>query len=288
VPEGPEIHGQAGRLGAFLEGQKPRLECHYEPLQEAIESLQGHRLNTVRARGKAFLFGFESSLTLYAHMQLYGRWQICRPGETPVSRRQLRLRLATPQRDALLYSATDIQMLDSEQLADHPYLSRLGPDLLDTQATEEHFLARLQDRRFQRRQLATLLLDQSFWAGPGNYLRSEILFCAGLAPQMRPCDLDGVQSLRLVRAALGLARRSLHSKGITNHPELVQRQKKEKVPRRHYRHWVFARQGLPCCLCNSPILKQDWAGRRLYLCPGCGGGGSLELDFSDLTLHKDR
>ncbi len=281
MPEGPEIHGQALRLAAVLQDKVPIIHAPYLP---ALETLQGQKIVRVESWGKAFLLRFESGLTLYAHMQLYGRWTVAKAGPEPNSRRQLRLRLATPNQQALLYSATDIELLTPEQLLLHPYLRRLGPDLLDLQVASADFLGRMQDRRFQGRQLAALLLDQTFWAGPGNYLRSEILFCAGLSPELRPRDLSEQQRRDLVRAAQGLSLRSLQTKGLTNHPRQVQVQRQQGQPRRQYRHWVFNREGSPCLICGSKILKEVWSGRRLYRCCDCGGGGSLEMDFPELAV----
>jgi formamidopyrimidine-DNA glycosylase len=48
---------------------------------------------------------------------------------------------------------------------------------LEADELEEPLLS----RPFRGRSLASLLLDQSFLAGLGNYLRSEIRFCAGAA-----------------------------------------------------------------------------------------------------------
>jgi endonuclease-8 len=276
VPEGPEIHLQALRL-QFLKDQRPYLSSSYLP---ELEQLRGRRVNQVGARGKAFLITFEGDLTLYAHMQLYGRWSFGKPGRVDRTNRQLRLSLATESQEARLYSATDIEILGT--LEDHSYLSKLGPDLLDPQVSPIHLKARLLDKRFSGRRLAGLLLDQAFWAGPGNYLRSEILFCAGLTPETRPRDLSSTQRDQLARVAQGLARRSLQSKELTNHPCLVQKAKDAGMTRRWYRHWVFNRPGRPCWVCESPIHKEEWAGRRLYRCLECGGGGRLESDFEDL------
>ena len=278
MPEGPEIHAQAVRL-QFLKGERPRL---LSPFLPELESLQGKRVKEVGARGKAFLITFEGGRTLYAHMQLYGRWMFGKPGQEPKTNRQLRLSLTTANQEARLYSATQVELLTPDALKNQAYLVKLGPDLLDPGVTLEVLKARLHDKQFSGRRLANLLLEQSFWAGPGNYLRSEILFCAGLTPEMRPRDLDERQAERLVRAAQGLALRSLQTKGITNHLSLVTRAKKSGQTRRIYRHWVFNRLGRPCWICESPIRKEEWSGRRLYRCLECQGGGKLEMDFPEL------
>jgi endonuclease-8 len=264
LPEGPEIHSQARKLARLLEGSRPEIECPWPALGPQMLALQGQRVERCWAQGKAFLCRFEGGLTLYAHMQLYGRWQLGKPRPT---RRQLRLRLG----EARLYSATDLALLDAGGVAQHPYLSKLGPDLLDPQVGWEQVLGQLRHPRFQRRALAQLFLDQHFLAGPGNYLRSEILFAAGLKPDLRPQDLSLLQGEQLSRLALGLTRRALETGGVTTPEHLVKREKSSGTPRRWYRHWVFGREGKGCWLCQAPIVRETWAGRRLYRCLQCVG-----------------
>ena len=213
---------------------------------------------------------FEGGLTLYSHNQLYGRWYTCRRGELPRTNRSLRVALHTDENSALLYSASDVAVLDAEGLAAHPFLNRLGPDLLDPDL-EVHVLAqRLQSKPFRGRSLASLLLDQSFLAGLGNYLRSEILFCAGLDPLRRPRDLDDEDCRRLAGTCLELGWRSYRTRGITLDEKQLETlgQGRRKGARRK-RFWVFARAGQGCYRCQTPILREVRGSRRLYRCPVC-------------------
>jgi len=49
----------------------------------------------------------------------------------PDSSRQLRLAIHTSDQAALLYSVSIISILNDAELRQHPYVSCLGPDLLD-------------------------------------------------------------------------------------------------------------------------------------------------------------
>lgn len=66
----------------------------------------------------------------YSHNQLYGKWYINRAGEDPETNRQLRAELQTDQQSALLYSASEIDVMDGESIKEHPYLVKLDPDVL--------------------------------------------------------------------------------------------------------------------------------------------------------------
>src|SRR3546814_2299648 len=94
--------------------------------------------------------------------------------------------------------SSDVCSSDLELHA-HPFLSRLGPDVLDPGLDEAAVEVRMLDPRFAGRSLGGLLLDQGFLAGMGNYLRSEVLFAANLLPQRRPRDLDAGEDRKSTR-----------------------------------------------------------------------------------------
>ena len=269
MPEGPEIRRAVDRIAAAVAGKTARrVEFAFERLRRHETSLSGRRVRAVEARGKAVLVRFAGGWNIYSHNQLYGRWVVRPAGRLPSTRRSLRLAIHTRDRSALLYSASDIEVLADGELAGHPYLARLGPDPLDPSRKPSALARRAAEKRFRRRGFASLLLDQGFVAGIGNYLRSEILFFAGIHPRRRPADCTRAELLRFGRSVLVVARRSYRTGGITNPRRRAAALRRRGLPRREYRHAVFGRRG-PCRVCTTPIVKLDLAGRRAYLCPVC-------------------
>jgi endonuclease-8 len=270
MPEGPEIHRAAAQLAKVLVGAPlERVFFAFPALKPYEPQLQTQKVLQVQARGKAMLIHFDQGLTIYSHNQLYGVWKVVKAGGEPVTGRQLRLGLYTPKKSALLYSASDIAVLDPLGLEQHPYLTRLGPDVVDPETSLETVLARYQDKAWQRKRLISLLLDQHFLGGLGNYLRSEILFVAGVPPTYRPIDCSPKQCQRLAEASLHLPRQSFATAGITNDLERVEKLKAVGISRTHYRFYVFDRAGEPCYTCGTLIVRIEAGGRRLYYCPHC-------------------
>src|SRR5690606_8369579 len=109
---------------------------------------------------------------------------------------------------------SDVSMWRSDEVASHPFLRGLGPDVLDPAVDAATVAARLQSAPLRGRALGGLLLDQGFLAGMGNYLRSEVLFTAGLRPGRRPKDLDAGATARLAQALLAIPRLSYATRGI--------------------------------------------------------------------------
>lgn len=272
MPEGPEIRRAADRLADKLLGEVVDTIWFGLPrLEPFSNSLSGCTVTRVEARGKALLIHFDDELTLYSHNQLYGRWFIRARESYPKTNRSLRVALHTKNASALLYSASDIAVLDSNGIESHPFLSRIGPDLLSAQLTKQALVARLRDSKFCNRAVGGLYLDQRFVAGVGNYLRSEILHFARVHPKQKPSDLSARQQRTLASETLVVGQRAYEQRGVTNPPHLVDRLKKKGLKRRGYRHAVFARAGLPCHRCGTAVEKDVVTSRRLYFCPACQG-----------------
>jgi len=270
MPEGPEIKRAADEIAKAIAHQPlTSLSFAFEHLKPYEPILAKEQIWAVQPKGKALLIRFQNQLSIYSHNQLYGKWFIQKSGVYPSTNRQLRLAIHTQKKSALLYSASDISVLTIEQIAVHPFLSRLGPDVLDDATTLEQVRERFLDKRFYRRALTGLLLDQGFLCGLGNYLRSEVLFVAKVHPSYRPINCIPEQILGLAEGAIAVSRQSYLTKGITNNLEIAANLKQQGYPFREYRHYVFNREGKPCFICGTEILKQLAGGRRIYFCPNC-------------------
>ena len=264
MPEGPEIRRAADQLAKAVVGQPLTAAFFAFPeLKKFQRSLVDHRIRAIEPHGKAQLTHFDHGLTLYSHNQLYGVWKVAKAGERPDSTRSLRVALETAKKAILLYSASEVEMWKTAELPRHPFLAKLGPDVLDLSLDEATVAARLRDPRFAGRALVALLLDQGFLAGMGNYLRSEVLFQARLLPSRKPRDLDDDERRRLAHALLDVPRRSYRTRGSRRYAASV-----NDTPA-GFRFAVFDRAELPCDGCGGLVERREIGGRRLYLCPRC-------------------
>ncbi len=270
MPEGPEIRRAADEVEKAIAGKQViGISFGLEHLKPWESRLTGAVVQKVETRGKAMLIRLDNGLNIYSHNQLYGRWYCCPREQFPDTRRQLRLAIHTLDRSALLYSASDIQVLTDNELADHPFLKKLGPDVLCGSLNTRQVLARLQSKQYHRRQLGNFLTDQSFVAGLGNYLRCEILFAAGIHPSARPVDLRKDQLTRLAAAILALPRQSYESAGITQDMNAAQALMQQGSSFENARFWVFRRGNEPCRRCGELIQRLSQGGQTCYLCPHC-------------------
>ncbi|PRY65645.1 endonuclease-8 [Vreelandella songnenensis] len=270
MPEGPEIRRAADRIEKQIGGRVIEDAWFAFPeLASQTDTLIGQRVSAVDTRGKAMLIRFANQKVLYSHNQLYGVWKLHRTDQPPDTKRSLRARLETEGRVASLYSASDISLWDQDTLDQHPFLARLGPDLLSEEVSADDVLARLTMKPFYRRSLGALLLDQGLVAGLGNYLRSEILFFARLHPRKRPADLSTEQQLTLATLIVEITRQAYKLAGVTNTEAWIEQAIASGETRRQWRFAVFERAGLSCHRCGDVIERMSAGSRRLYWCPTC-------------------
>lgn len=270
MPEGPEIQRAKDELAEVLErGKVTEIFFAFDNLKAYQCKLKNNRVIEVNAKGKAMLIHFSSGYTIYSHNQLYGKWIISADGQPPDIKRQLRLSIHMQEGAAFLYSASDITVLKSHELASHPYLSKLGLELLAINTIEEMVMERLITYRKSRRSLMILLQDQSVLAGIGNYLCCEILHVSGLHPETRICDLNEQQLQQLAQNSLQLTLQSYETAGITNLLSRANKLAKQGVEFEDYRFNVYRRKGLSCYQCGDIIVKEKFSGRMGYCCLGC-------------------
>ena len=270
MPEGPEIRRAADKVARRLVGGAlTSIKLPYPPISEFDGVLGDASVESVTSRGKALLMRFDNGLTLYSHSQLYGRWTVNRVTTKVRWNRSLRAEFISKGYAVRLWSATDVEVVPTRDEEAHPYIAKLGPDVLDETTSPDVIKNRLESPRFNGRTAASLMLDQSFVAGLGNYLRSEILHQAGVHPKTRPKDLDSENITKWGSLTKSISIRSYESNGLTVSDELAGKRKEMGERRRSYRHSAFCRNGKDCHVCGATIIRIRVSGRRLDMCPKC-------------------
>ncbi len=277
MPEGPEIRLAADKVARVLVGHTVvEAELWLERLRRFEKRLAGSAVTAVDTRGKAMLTRFDNGLTLYSHNQLYGKWFTMPRPRLPRTTRQLRVGLHTKTHSALLYSASDIEVLTERGLQKHPFLCRVGPDILDPELTAGGIVDRLESATFRNRAIAGLYLDQAFLAGIGNYLRSEILWAAGVNPCLKPSQLNNTRLRAIAKQTLAISRRSYRTRGVTAPSKQAKERKALGMSYGQYRFQVFGREGLQCYACGATIERHTAGSRNLFVCPGCQKSSSTD------------
>ena len=270
MPEGPEIRRAADQISKKIVGKEVHtVNLIYPPIIEFQDILQQSQIESISTRGKAMLIRFDCGLSMFSHNQLYGRWTINRLSTVMEWNRALRVEFLTNKFAVRLWSATDVEIIPTSKEEDHPFIAKLGPDILDDSCTPSLIFNRLRSKKFCNRNASSLMLDQSFIAGIGNYLRSEILHQSGVHPNAKPRLLSDTKIQSWAETTKSLSELSYVTGGFTVSEQVALDGKQRGEPKRAYRHSAFCRNELPCHYCDAEIVRIKVANRRLDFCPKC-------------------
>ena len=297
MPEGPEVRRYADKLGAALTG-KPivsltaRAKAAKAWLLEHEGMLQSRCVTRVRSRGKNLVGEIEGGYYFYAHLMMWGRWEIVTDLPILETDRRERARITVPDTAALLMSAPVFEIGKGDPFHTNDYLRGLGPDILpypqDGPFDTAEFLRRLTSPPHDQHAIGAVLLNQQVVAGIGNYLRAEILFDCRLDPWRIVNELSADELQCLCDSTVLMAQRAYTQGGATLPDNLRDRVRQDEnlvyAPGREYgtRHYVFRRTNLPCLVCGESVRQKRQVTRQqdeeegleekeriIYFCPSC-------------------
>lgn len=175
-------------------------------------SLRGARLERVRRKGKYLWLELDPGPALVLHLGMTGALHSTLHRFVPLETGAKDPAALWPPRFVKLHlhfeGGTELVMVDPRRLGrirledeplSKPPLSRLGPDALDEPLSADALRGRLAGRSGL---IKSVLLDQGFVAGVGNWIADEVLYQAGIDPR-RPAPSLRAEELTRLRRALG-------------------------------------------------------------------------------------
>jgi endonuclease-8 len=272
VPEGDTIFRAARTLHRALAG---KVVVAFESVLPALNRihedtpLTGRTIERVSAAGKHLLIELSGGLVLRTHMRMNGSWHIYRPGERwQRSRRDLRLRIATEDFEAVGFNIPVAELIKARDLPRHEELRRLGPDVLSDGFDAAEAARRMRERGSMA--IGEALLNQRVLAGLGNVYKSEVLFLCRTNPFALVRTLDDASIDAIIETGRRLLRANV-ADGIAPMTTYTGYRRTTRRDDPSERLWVYGRARLPCRRCGTPIAirKQGVDARLTYWCPTC-------------------
>ena len=291
MPEGNEIHRWAERHTVAFAGKTLRAEGPQGRFED-IAAIDGRKLKTVRAHGKHLGYDFGKNRIVHVHLGLRGDFTDG-TGPLPPVRGALRLRMwnsaavKKPMAKGVslkhawyteddgtndiaakklawieLRGPADCTLYSEEEW--NRLMARLGPDPLNGDGPEKMIAAVVKSKR----PIGELLMDQSVAAGIGNIYRAELLFRARLSPFTPGIDVPEATLRAIWAEAIPLMRAGMVDRRIvTTKPEdrVSGKQKADKDEA----HYVYRKNGQPCMICGTKVIRVEMAARNLFYCQMC-------------------
>lgn len=262
MPEGHTIHRYAGQHRELFAGQKLTVDSPQGRFSEGAKRLDGRVLENVHPFGKHLWYEFDGGEFLHIHLGLYGKFKTGE-GELPEPEGALRVRFIGGGSWLELRGPTACEVqTEGERDA---VLDRLGPDPLLPDSDGEFARKRIGRSRAA---IGKLLMDQSVIAGIGNIYRAEVLFRAGVSPNRPGNLLTGDEWNEVWDDTRKLMENGVRDgRIITTRPE--DRPKKSGSVAREDAFYVYKRDGEPCRICETEIVRAEMAARNVFWCPNC-------------------
>lgn len=140
------------------------------------------------------------------------------------------------------------------------YRAELGQDPLRDDVDVERLWAKVSA---SKRSIGQLLMDQAFFAGPGNIYRAEILFVAGVHPEAAGDELSREQFDRIWGATVRLLRVGFSKGSIVT----VEPAEALQLGKPSLRRFIYNRA--TCGRCDGRVLSWEMGARTCFVCPAC-------------------
>ncbi len=265
MPELPEVKTIQDQLNAIMPFTIK--SCALSQVADSIVHTQMDRLNgrtllEVRRKGKLLDFVLDDGRHLLSHLGMSGGWLIA---DSQITEKHTHVQFAgasgylgyvDPRRFGHMY------LYDAGQAA--AKLAELGHDLLSPEFTAKYFKAAL--RRYPQRAVKVSLLDQSLFAGTGNYIANEICAHARVLPHRPVKSLSPDELGKLYRSVSKVIDGTISRGGVAFGGGY--RDTKGDKGSGVQNLVVFYQQ--ECQLCKkTPVVKTILGQRGTYHCPRC-------------------
>ena len=201
--EGHSVHRIAASFRRRLVGRKFAATSPNGRFTEGAKAIHNKEFARIEAVGKnLFAFfgatGGPDAVVVHVHFGMSGAWAV-HAGAEPPTTPTTRLRLEGGGLVAHL-SAMTVQHGGVADLYEAKRAG-LGEDPLRADADPDRLWARV---AASKKSIGALIMDQSYFTGPGNIYRAEMLFVAGVHPEVEGRALDRASFDRVWRAGVAL------------------------------------------------------------------------------------
>ena len=285
MPELPEVETVKRGLERLVIGKKIIAVSHDWPKsfpndQQMVDQFMiGATITGLRRRGKAMMLDLSTNYSLVVHLKMTGqmvyvgseRFGAGHPNDSLVGdlpNNSTRVVITFSDKSQLFFNDQRkfgwVKLMPTIAVKEMAFFKKLGPEPLFDCFTNTKFIERVKKRKNST--IKSAILDQSVLAGVGNIYADESLFGAKVHPARRVHQLTNAQLSVLLDEIKAVLSLSIAKGGSTDRNYVNAEGKKGS-----YIDFakVFRREGQPCLVDGTIILKSRVAGRGTHYCPTC-------------------
>lgn len=271
MPEMPEVETVRRGLNSQVKGRKiTHVEIRYQNLitgdvKQFSEFVTGATITDVGRRAKFLLIHLDNGYTIISHLRMEGRYRIS--ADPSAIDKHSHAIFSLDNGEKMIYNDVRkfgrMQLWPTAELSTNKSIMKLGPEPLSPDFTFEKLKPRIMRHR---KDIKTVLLDQSVLSGLGNIYVDEVLWQVKIHPQT-PANHLSDEDIKAIIVASNQEMESAIANGgstvrsyidATGHKGNMQNSLK-----------VYGKEGTPCPRCKTEIEKIKVGGRGTHFCPKC-------------------
>ena len=265
--EGHSVHRVAARHRQYLVGRTFSATSPNGRFAAGAAAIHQQRYTRVEAVGKNLFCFFgghahKSTVVVHVHFGMAGNWAIFtgKNEEIPEPRPKTRLRLVSRDEDGIVADLSAMTVAHGTMDLYETKRAVLGQDPLRDDCDPQALWTRVSS---SGRTIGALIMDQSFFTGPGNIYRAEILFKARIHPNTLGKQLERSQFDRIWHHTVALLRRGFETGSILT----VDPEEAAVFGPQHQRRYIYNQSHCPRC--QTRIRVWEINKRTCYACPTC-------------------
>ncbi len=229
MPEGPEVTIIKDGLNHHLKGKiiidaiLPEGSKFLKKTPDGYNDFKSElplKCLEVKSKGKFIYFVFEKGWYLMCRLLMSGGWYleeapkhnhcqlIYKKKESDPDTKSDSIWFVDPRHFGTLKWTNDIKDLEK-------ILNDIGPDLLNEKINESEYLEKMKNKQNGKKKISVVMMDQSVFSGIGNYLKSEILYEAKVAPNSVINNIPDDILLNIFKITLEKIKRSYKAGGAS-------------------------------------------------------------------------
>lgn len=267
----PEVETvRRGLIEQVLNKRITHVEIRYQNLitgdvDEFIETVTGAVISNIGRRAKFLLIELDNGYTIISHLRMEGKYRVSADQNAIDKHSHAIFTLDDGQ--MLIYNDVRkfgrMQLWPTDKPSENKSLKKLGPEPLAADFTFENIKPRIMRHR---KDIKTVLLDQSVMGGLGNIYVDEVLWQAKIHPETKADHLTDEEIKDIIKCSNSEIDMAIKSGGSTIRTYLDANGHKGNMQDRLK---VYGKEGEPCPRCGTEIVKIKVGGRGTHFCPKC-------------------
>ena len=233
-------------------------------VEEFKSILPGKKFIDIKRNGKWLIFDL-GDYYLLSHLRMEGKYFV-KSLDEEINKHEHVIITFTDNTDLRYHDTRKfgrMKLIKKEDLDSTPEIKKQGIEPISDKLTKEYLYDKIHSKQIP---VKTILLDQTIISGLGNIYADEVLFASHINPLKKGSDITINDCENIKNASRDIISKAIEYGGTT----IKSYTSSLGVTGRFQQFlMVHKREGEPCLVCKTQVVRIKVGGRSTYYCPKC-------------------